>query len=168
MQINSTELAGLLAFVPAAFASALATGRAAMRERRGWTALACIYALLTVEILASTRHHVDRLIVGWLRAAHVYPERRPAQAAVIILLVVLGMLAARYVMRGASGRLRLATGATIAVVVLFIVESVSLHAVDAVLYRAAGPVMLIGWLWLLCGWTAAAAATGAIISPRRR
>ena len=165
MQINSTELAGLAAFIPAALASAAAAGRGATWRRRGWTVLAVIYALLTVEIIASTRHQLDRLIVAWLKAHHLYPERRPAQAAAILLLLVLGLLAARYVLRLApAGRLKIATAATAAVVTLFVVESVSLHALDAILYRPVGPIMLIGWLWLACGLT----TVGAALSPKGR
>lgn len=165
MQINSTELAGLAAFVPAVFACALATGRAPTRRRKSWTWLALIHALLAMEIVLSLRHLLDRRLAGLLRVAHVYPERRPAQAAVILLLLAVGALAALYIMRRTpAGALRTATGATIAAFALFVVESVSLHAVDAIFYRTVGPIMLIGWLWLACGWTVA----GAAMLPRRR
>ena len=116
MQINSTELAGLLAFVPAALGCCLAAARTSpRRQRKGWGLLAIIYALLTVEVLASTRHRIRGAVNDWLIADHIYPDRRPAQAAVILLLIVIGVIAARFVLRSVpTRRLRLATDATAA------------------------------------------------------
>jgi hypothetical protein len=128
--------------------------------RKGWGAIAGIYTILSIEILVSGRHLIDQAIGDWLRPQHLYPERRPAQAVAILILVFLALLTARLAVRRApTGRLKIATGATAAVLALFTVESLSLHAVDAVLYCPVGPIMLIGWLWLGCGWTSAAAAT---------
>jgi hypothetical protein len=44
-----------------------------------------------------------------------------------------------------------AVGITIAVSLLFAIETVSLHAVDAVLYRPIASVMIIGWTWAIAG-----------------
>ena len=40
---------------------------------------------------------------------------------------------------------------------LFLVEAISLHSVDAVMYAQAGPVLLIGWIWAALGLVIAAA-----------
>ncbi len=169
MQINSTELAGLLAFAPTALLCVTAARSSPKRQRRDWAMLAGLYALLTVEIVASGRHRLDGLLAGWLRAEHLYPDRRPVQAAAILLLIALGWLAARHVVqRGSTRRLRIARAATAAVILLFAIESVSLHAVDGLLYRPVGPILLIGWLWLVCGWTTAAAASSSAVSPNAR
>jgi hypothetical protein len=162
MQINSTEAAGFLAFIPAALASAAAFGAtrtSRRRERRTWAVFAVIYALLSIEILMNLRHRVDQAIGDGLRAAGVYPERRPAQAAAVVIAIILGALATRFIVRLApTTRLSIASGATAALLLLFMVESISLHAVDGILYRRIGPVMLIAWLWLACGWTTVAVA----------
>lgn len=162
MQINSTQAVGLLAFIPAALAAAAAFGTASRSQRGGrgtWAAIAVLHTLLAVEIFAEMRHRLHRAIDDWLIAASVYSERRPAQVALLLVVVVLAALATRRIARlESTRRLAIARGATAALVTLFIVETISLHAVDAVLYRPAGPVLLIAWLWLACGWTTAAAA----------
>jgi hypothetical protein len=161
MQINSTEAAGFLAFLPAALACAAtfwARRRNHRRETR-WAVLSLIYTLLSAEILLSLRHRVDQAIGDTLRAAHLYPERRPAQAAAVIVVVILSLLVTRVNVRSApTSRLSIASGATAPLLSLFVVESISLHAIDAILYRPIGPIMLIGWLWLACGWTTLVAA----------
>ncbi|MDO6414822.1 hypothetical protein Q4F19_10565 [Sphingomonas sp. BIUV-7] len=162
MQINSTQAAGLLAFVPAASAAALAfraAGPGRLRERRTWAVIAAIHMLFAVEVVAMTRHHIVGAIDAWLIGAGLYSERRPAQA-VMLLVVVLSAAAAMFAVmrRATTRRSSIAVGATAALATLFLIESVSLHAVDALLYHPAGPVLLIGWLWLVCGWTTVAAA----------
>jgi hypothetical protein len=46
---------------------------------------------------------------------------------------------------------RLAAIASLGVLALFGLETISLHQVDSVLYCPVGPVMLIGWLWMALG-----------------
>lgn len=166
MQIDSTELSGFVAFLPPAVACAVAARCKGIGSKR-WAILAIIYALVSIEILVRGRHLIDQAIGDWLRAEQLYPERRPPQAAAILVLLMLALLAARFVLRRApTRRLKIATGATAAALTLFVVESVSLHAVDAIFYRPVGPIMLIGWLWLVCGWTAAAVAASAAVQCR--
>ena len=49
----------------------------------------------------------------------------------------------------AGGAARVAASITIAVLALFAIETVSLHAVDAVFYRPIGPVLMLGWVWAI-------------------
>lgn len=44
-------------------------------------------------------------------------------------------------------------------VILHLVEIISLHSIDAFLYKPINSVFLIGWLWLACGVISALAAT---------
>lgn len=167
MQINSTEAAGFIAFIPAAIAAFIAAGADRRRQvRNGWGLIAAVYALLSVEILASTRHWLGIALRDWLRAAHVYPERRPVQAALVLVVIAVVLVAAFTLVRRAPTRgLAVAYGATTAALGIFIVETVSLHAVDGVVYAPVGPILLIGWLWLACGWLTTIAA---LWSVRRR
>ena len=168
MQINSTEAAGFIAFVPAAiaaFIAAIADRRPTVRN--GWALIGAIYVMLSAEILASTRHRLGIALREWLRATHLFPERRPVQAALILLIVAIVLLAAFALVGRAPARaLAVATGATVAALGIFIVETVSLHAVDGVVYAPLGPILLIGWLWLVCGSVTIAAALWSI-RPRR-
>ena len=158
MQINFTQAAGLLAFIPAAVAAARASS-GACRGRIDWAVISAIHALLAMEIVASGRHRLRGLADDWLRLDSVYGERRPVQLAMLIAVIVLAMLAGRLLFRRPpSGRLALARGATAAVVTLFAVETVSLHPIDMALYRPLGFMMLIGWLWLAGGLTTTFAA----------
>jgi hypothetical protein len=60
--------------------------------------------------------------------------------------------------QGAGGAARLAASITIAVSALFAIEMVSLHAVDAVFYRPIGPVLMLGWVWVIAAAGICAAA----------
>jgi hypothetical protein len=95
----------------------------------------------------------------WLKAEELYSQRGPAQAALLIITVVLATVVTRLVvLRMARRRVAIALGSTAALLALFAVETVSLHASDAILYQPIGPVLLIGLLWSLCGLISAAAA----------
>jgi len=168
MQINSTEAAGFIAFIPAAiaaFIAAIADRRPPVRN--GWALIGAIYVMLSAEILASTRHRLGIVLREWLRATHLFPERRPVQAALILVILAIVLLAAFALVGRAPARtLAAATGATAAALGIFIVETVSLHAVDGLVYAPLGPILLIGWLWLVCGSVTIAAALWSI-RPRR-
>ena len=160
MQINSTEAAGFIAFVPAASAALIAAIADRLPSaRKSWVLIGTVYMLLSIEILASTRHRLGIALREWLRATHLFSERRPVQAALILVIVAFVLLAAFILVRRAPTRtLAIASGATAAAVGIFFVETVSLHVVDGVAYAALGPILLIGWLWLACGWLTTAAA----------
>jgi hypothetical protein len=168
MQINSTEAAGFIGFIPAAIAALFAAvSDPRPPVRKGWALIGAIDALLTIEILASMRHRLGIVLREWLRASHLFPERRPVQAALILVILAIALLAAFALVRRMPTRtLAMAAGATAAALGIFIVETVSLHAVDGVVYAPAGPILLIGWLWLACGWLTTAAGFWSV-RPRR-
>ena len=162
MQINSTEIAGLLAFIPAASAAGAAAARTRARGEKGarrWGVIAVIHAILAAEVLATTRYEVGDAIRNLLRRADEYSGRGGPQAAALLLIAALAIVVSFIVARKVQTRAAaVASVATVAAVTVFVVESVSLHRVDAMLYGPAGPILLIGWLWLACGWTSAIAA----------
>lgn len=171
MHINSTQLAGLVAFAPASLAAALACrsgGRSRAHATGTWAAVAAIHAVLAVEVLARTRYLVGEGVREWLQRGGFYSERRPAQASALLILAALAALVMIQLMRTApSWPSALARAAAVIVAALFIGETVSLHAIDGILYHPAGPMLLIGWLWLACGSTTLAAAIVELRSSSR-
>ena len=138
MQINSTDLAGFLAFIPAALASGLAA--LTSKELKGgsprmWRTITALYVCLAVELAAKTRYVVDDRLREFLRGAHEYSGLRIPQAVTLLAILastlVLSFLAIRYARSWAAA---VAGAASLALVGLFIAESVSLHAMDATLY----------------------------------
>ncbi len=51
--------------------------------------------------------------------------------------------------RLAGGAGRIAASLTIIVLALFAIETVSLHAVDAMYYQPIAPILSIGWMWAI-------------------
>jgi hypothetical protein len=162
MQTDWTEVGGLLGFVPAALTAMLASSRAPRRPGGGrflWAALATVHTLLTVEVLTWTRFIISDELRHWLTKAGHYSDRREPQAWALFIVFVAAAAASAWLVRRAPTRnTAVASGATAAVLTVFIVETVSLHTVDALLYTYVGPMFLVGWLWLACGWITAAAA----------
>ena len=154
--MNATQLIGIVAF----FGAALACATAAFRKREGrkvWITLAFMHLAFSIEVLVGFRHRVHNLAVSGLLADGIYGQRAEIQLPLIGLLgLVLAAVAVMILtrLRNANARQKLAVALAAALVALFTIETVSLHAIDAILYRPVGPIMLIGWIWL-----AACAAT---------
>jgi len=162
-QINSTQLAGLIGFGSAALLCARAVWRQ-KHARSLWVSLAIVYSLMFVDVVAQLRHLIRVEITDILKALGVYGDRQSAQTA---LLVGLGVVAAFFSLRLLIRMRTMALSAQFAFVgivfvfALFGLELISLHAIDAILYRQTGPLLLIGWLWLAGSGISAAAAMAA-------
>jgi hypothetical protein len=163
-QINFTQLAGLIGFGLAA----LLCARAAWSQRQArslWVALSIIYLMMFADVLIQLRHLIRVEIVDVLKVLGVYGDRQSAQTA---LLIGLGVIAAFFSlrllirMRGLAMSAQLAFVGTVFVFALYVLELISLHAIDAILYRPIGPVLLIGWLWMAGSGTSAAAAKAVV------
>jgi hypothetical protein len=146
---NPTQLTGVLAFSVATIACAIASRRTQGRDRRLWTLLAALNFLFFVEIFAGFRHRIHDLADGLLMTSGLYDERHGPQEMIVMSVGVIAVVfvSLPLLLRRNSTTARLATSITIALFVLFAIEMVSLHAIDAVLYRFIGPVYLIGWMW---------------------
>ncbi len=137
---NATQVAGLLAYA----AAALACGWAWRRTRRGtWAALAAVHALLWLDILLDTRHRLHDGVSAVLSALGLYGSRVVLQAALLLGVAVLALLAWRR-----RRRVGAAVAATLLLLALVLIEAISWHESDRVLYTHFGPLLLVAYAWI--------------------
>lgn len=144
--MDATQWAGLSAF------GCAAGGCMTFRVPKG-PFLGAINACLAAECVLGLRHSLHNRAIALLGV--YYPEREPFQIALIILIGLAGLILVRLARRSRSisWRADTPTLATIAALLLFTIETVSLHAVDRLVYRPAGALLVIGWLWIVLGVT---------------
>jgi hypothetical protein len=155
VSVDTTQWVGIVGFAVAA----LLCARAARNGSKGWWILMGLNALLIVEIVAGWRYRTHDLADALLLNQGLYESRRPWQVAMIAFALVVLVAA------GLTARARIHSAALASAVTglcfatsIFVVEAISLHAVDAVLYRGLGPVKVIAIFWLsACAWTGLAA-----------
>ncbi len=149
---SPTEFIGIASFAVAAWACR----RAGRHGGPPWRALAAVPVLLIAEIFFLGRYRLhdraDEVACsdGW------YLQRTSVQLGLIAFVVVLAVAGAWTAARdprrpGASVLASLATIATIATIadiLLFAIETVSLHAVDALLYAQVGPLRALVFVWV--------------------
>ena len=141
-QTNPTQVAGLLAFA----ASALACVWAARRKHSGgWAVLAAVHAALWLDILLNTRHRLHDHVSAALEALGLYESRVWLQALLLLALGAVAVLAWR-----ARRRTGVAVVATAVLIALLLVEAISWHESDRVLYSTLGPLLLIAYAWIAC------------------
>lgn len=141
--MDATQWAGLVAFGGAA---------AACLSLRGPSGriLAAVNGCLAAECALGFRHGLHDRVIALL--GDYYPERQPFQIALVLIAAFTGLiLLARRGRRARKTSASVPLIATGAALLLFAVETISLHALDRLLYRPAGPVLVIGWLWIATG-----------------
>ena len=159
MSIDATQWVGMAGFAVAAFWCA----RAARNGSKGWWILAGLITLLIVEIVAGWRYRLHDVVDAFLIHRGWYESRSPWQMAMIAVAVLM-LLAAGY-----AGRVRIHSKAFVSAVIavcfavgIFVIEAISLHGIDSMLYRPVGPVLVIAFFWLAAStwisWTALMAA----------
>ena len=157
--MNATQLAGLFAFGLAALAALAARPRA-------WRGLAAVHAWLSIDVLTNLRYSLYGL------RNHLSPDeyaaRRPYQAAAIVAVVLFAIIVLVFIRRTAasSPQHQWARSLTLLVLALFVVEIISLHAVDAVMYAQVLGIKLVGWGWLGAGCGVALCAWGTRLDKR--
>ena len=164
--INATQLAGLLAFGVAALACARA---ARARGQRLWWKLAAVSAGLALEAVLGLRHRLREGVDTWLQTQGWYDSRTPAQIGLLVLcaLLLAWALWGLAGLRRAGVHARVAATACAVALRLFVIEAISLHGVDALMYANIGPVRLVGWAWVVLAGTMAWAAWLAPAGPAR-
>lgn len=169
LHTNPTQAAGLIGFGLAAAAAGLAARRTSIGTgRRGWRAIAALQALCVAEVLIGFRHRAHDLVGVALQLHGTYGARVPLQQELLIAALALGaatLLGLWWLTRREPVPLRIAAIATALGLGLFAIEAISLHAVDAVMYRSIDGLLLIGACWLaLAAFVIAAAVRAAAVS----
>lgn len=159
---NATQSVGLAA---TAFAMVACVAVA----KAPWRLLAVVHGALFLEVLLGLRHQIHALAGRGLMAEALYGERRPMQIALLAAMLAAGVLILW--LAGRQKRLPAKVGILSSglLAALFIVEAISLHAIDALLYRRIGPLMIIGFIWAgLCTITILAALADRSVRGRRK
>jgi succinate dehydrogenase/fumarate reductase cytochrome b subunit len=160
VSIDATQMVGMAGFGLAAFSCARQSQtKAAWSNSAHWRILAVVSAVLVIEIVAGLRYRVHDFADMLLLSQSLYEARRPWQLAMIVValtaLITAAWMARTRVQSAATASA--AMGVCFAVSI-FVIEAISLHAVDAVLYRALGPVKVIALFWLAASaWISLAA-----------
>ncbi|MBN8807503.1 MAG: hypothetical protein J0I47_04590 [Sphingomonas sp.] len=155
--MNPTQLVGTIGCAMAALACL------SRRDRR-WIAPASVFMGMLVDLQLNTRYAVRTAAENFL-FAHGLPfaEKRPFQVVVLIVAAIVLVLAIRWFARGKNG-LREARLGAILIAALWMIEAISLHATDHIMWAPAGPILLGAWLWLAA---CALAIWGALFGRRR-
>lgn len=146
---DATQLVGLAAFAGAALACARAAAAALGSPKWLWRGLAGAHVAMGIDVLLGLRYRVHDFADALLQMQGLYASRGEGQLG---LLIAAACLAAGAVvaMTRSRGLDAWAIGAALATAVgvwLFVVETISLHGLDAVMYAPAGPIRVIGWCW---------------------
>jgi hypothetical protein len=144
--VNATQMVGIFFFA----LSTLLCLRAG--KERGWKIIALMQFLFAAEIFLGLRHRLHNIIVAKMEADAMYAGRSGWQFIllfVVVALLLLGWWIGVSKSKGDVLHLKIARGAVVLVLLIFSIESVSLHITDKILYRPVGHILLIGWLWTL-------------------
>lgn len=140
-QTNPTQLAGLAAFAASTLACTWTWRRT---WRSAWGALAAVHALLWLDILLNARHRLHDGVNAALRALGVYESRAVLQAVLLLALALLAVLVWQRRQRAGP-----ALVATLLLASLLLVEAISWHESDRLLYSHLGPLLLIAYAWII-------------------
>lgn len=128
---------------------------------RIWGCLAMLLMGLAADVIWGGRYQVHNLVGQWLKQSGQYAQRHSLQVALLgagLLVLSLALWGTLVATRGCAQPVRWAALCALGLLGVFGLEMVSLHSVDAVLYRQFGPLKVVGWLWLLwafpLGWMA--------------
>jgi hypothetical protein len=165
---NPTEAVGLASYTVALLACIVAFLRV---ERRGlFLAGATIEFLLIVDCLGNLRWRLHSFLEFKALALDFYGKRFSPQLGCLVVLVCLGIFAAVLLWRSLRGQpgLRLASAGLTLSVILWGTEVISIHPMDAILYREIGSVLLVAYGWMLAAAITAAGAFWHTLSQRPR
>jgi hypothetical protein len=156
LQVNWTQFVGLVAFCLAGLSAFIASIGARSRSPRLsslWRWIGIFQLLYFSEIVWGGRHFTHDLVNLTLRTYGLYQDRTLIQAVLLAGITLSGCLIVMLLRRWFDqDRLkckftRAAIFCTAALLLLFSVETISLHAIDDVLYRSLGPLVLVAYLW---------------------
>ena len=164
--MDANLVVGLLAFA----AASAACLRVALRRGRSaalWGTLAALHAAWALEVVLNLRYRFRTAILPLLQERGWYGSRTVWQSEAIVVALLIGTALAAWVARRHrdDGAALGAIAGTALALMLLVVETISLHRVDAVMYAQAGPLVLLAWAWL--GAAAIVIASALAASPDR-
>jgi len=147
--MDANLVAGLSAFAGAAAACL----RVSLRRGRSaalWGTLAALHAAWALEILLNLRYRFRTAILPLLQERGWYGSRTVWQTEAIVAALLIGTALAAWVARRHrdDGAALAAIAGTALALMLLVVETISLHRVDALMYAQAGPLVLLAWAWI--------------------
>ena len=147
--MDANAVAGLSAFA----AAAAACLRVALRRRGAaalWGTLAALHAWWALEILLNLRYRFRAALIPLLQDHGWYASRTTWQAAAIVAALLVGTALAAWLWRRHrdDGAAVGAIAGTALALMLLVVETISLHRIDAVMYAQVGPLVLLAWAWI--------------------
>jgi hypothetical protein len=157
--LNPVKAGGMASY----FIASVACGLTAVRTvNPRISRLAALLGLIQAVSLLDIAFDWRWRLYDWLRsqaeAHHWYEQRHWPQVFVLATLgaaLAAGMAAARRRFRSLPGAV-LAVEGTLLSIGCWLVEVISLHATDSILYHHVGPLMIISFVWLLtCAMTIA-------------
>ncbi len=157
--LNPVKAGGMASYLIASVACGLTAVRTVNpRISRLAVVLGLIQAVLLLDIAFDWRWRLYDWLKDQAVAQRWYEQRHWPQ--VVVLATLAAALAAG--MAAARRRFRSLTGAAVAVegtllsIGCWMVEVISLHATDSILYHHVGPLMIVSFVWLLtCAMTIA-------------
>jgi hypothetical protein len=121
------------------------------REARVWKVLSFVNAFLLLEVIVKFRFLVLEFARATLRQEGLYDELHGRIQAIVVVTIAAGaLLVAILVLLWRpipGGAARVAASMTVVILTSFVMEMISLHQLNAVLYRTVGPLLMIGWVW---------------------
>ena len=147
--MDANLVAGLSAFAGAAAACL----RVSLRRGRSaalWGTLAALHAAWALEILLNLRYRFRTAILPLLQERGWYGSRTVWQTEAIVAALLIGTALAAWVARRHrdDGAALGAIAGTALALMLLVVETISLHRVDALMYAQAGPLVVLAWAWV--------------------
>lgn len=143
----------------------VAGGAALWRGGSAWATIGLAHAMFAIEMMVDWRYKIHDAVIAIMSNHGDYAGRTPWQIALLILVIpIAAILVSRSLvsLRG-TRQLRLASAATLATIAIFVIQLISLHATDQILYARIGPIMLTAWLFVI----SAATVTWCSLTARR-
>jgi hypothetical protein len=163
LNINATQFTGIACFGAAALFALWAAKQSS--PKKFWIGLAIFYAVLVLEAILSNRHLLTNLFRVILRQLDFYRSKEAIQIAMLACVAIsfaFIVFALMRIWRSNQFPERVASLASAMLSGVFIIEIVSLHATDAILYRPVMGVLFIGYLWAACSLVVLMAAIARI------
>jgi hypothetical protein len=153
---NWTQGAGLLFFGLAGWTAFRASGALRVSSpiaASRWRWIGTVQLAYFLEVIFSARHMAHDFVNSNLRSLGAYQDRAVIQELLLVGVALCGVGVAaalwHWLSRKALRNMQTNTAVvcTAITLLLFLVETISLHAIDRVLYRPVGPLMFVAFLW---------------------